>query len=70
MLVEDYTKLTWEISRYDRAIVALLNTASPHALRNVLRPIFFGPAKLEKGEQPALDLAEAAIRSSQDATGR
>jgi hypothetical protein len=68
LLVEDYAKLTWEIARYERANVALLNSASPHALRNVLRPIFFGPAHLEKGDGPARDLAEEAIRSSQDAT--
>jgi hypothetical protein len=67
MFVEDYAKLTWEIARYDRAIVALLNAASPRALTNVLRPIFFGPAKLEKGDAPARDLAEEAIRFSDGA---
>src|ERR1700733_6349266 len=58
LLVEDYAKRTWEIARYERAIVALLNTTSSHALRNVLRPIFFGPAHVEKGDDPAIQLAE------------
>src|ERR1700733_1407671 len=61
LLVEDYAKRTWEIARYDRAIVGLLNTASARALTSVLRPIFFGPEHLEKGDGPARDLAEEAI---------
>ena len=68
MQVEDYAKLTWEIARYDRAIVGCLTTASAPALTNVLRPIFFGRTKLEKGDRPAHDLADEAIRFSDGAT--
>lgn len=67
MYVNDIATLTWDILRYRRAKAGMLNTVLMRAQVDVLRPLFFGGAFLEKCDKRARDLVDQSLHDQEAA---
>ena len=59
--VDDFSKVTWTILRYQRAQAAIIDNSFEAALTNVLRPLLLGSQHSAKADRPARDTAHGWV---------